>query len=87
MTKKGHVPFFSLDIYLPQTLNRYVYVVNNPVNTVDPTGESVVGIFFIVIMIVVIGYLVYKWFFTDEFDKLKKFFSPQALVEQQRHPV
>jgi len=32
------------NIYLPQTLNRYVYVINNPVNSVDPTGRIVVTI-------------------------------------------
>jgi hypothetical protein len=31
------------DIMRPQSLNRYVYVENNPVNAVDPSGAVTLG--------------------------------------------
>jgi len=52
--------FVSADTYLgkignPQSLNRYVYVENDPVNAVDPTGRSPFWLLAVLVVVVVIG--------------------------------
>jgi RHS repeat-associated protein len=52
------------DIFRPQSLNRYVYVENNPVNFVDPsgalTGGELVLALVILLLIAVIGILIWE---------------------------
>ena len=74
------------DIYLPQTLNRYVYVNNNPVNLLDPSGRGLglAGLFLIVVILVVLLVLLYYIFFTDELDNLKRRLGMYLPVFEER---
>lgn len=55
---------------LPQTLNKYPYVINRPVTLTDPNGK-VIGVIVGTVIVGVTGYLIYSGFrnFFDEADR------------------
>jgi RHS repeat-associated protein len=70
----------AVDFSNPQSLNRYAYVLNNPLSSVDPTGEFVLGIEWAWYQC---GFCSFgsTW---DEFD-LFNFFSPYEDSNEQIH--